>query len=67
MRYTNRPPEIKVLMVQDAAARWHIESTDGKIIRDNLTMSSASEAEEFVRSYVSSFRCWTYELKLKGE
>jgi hypothetical protein len=52
---------VKVLMVQCFPNRWKITTEDGKVLAEDITVP-AFKAEEYVRAWVSSFHCWTYEV-----
>ncbi len=52
---------MKVLkMVQMSKYRWNLISPKGPIIKDDLLFANAHKAEEWVKSYVSSFQTWEY-------
>jgi hypothetical protein len=52
----------KVRMVQTNLHNWRIESLTGIIVKDDISVQNPYKAEEFVKSYISSFQSWTYEM-----
>ena len=49
-------------MVQTNLHNWRIESEKGTVVKDDISVQNPYKAEEFVRSYISSFQSWTYEM-----
>lgn len=59
----------KVNMIQVTPHKWVIKTVDGFVLKDDIVVHSVREAEDYVRSYVSSFTDWGYNiitLNLKG-
>jgi hypothetical protein len=52
----------KVFMVQVYAWKWKIVAEKGHDILTDIQVAP-HKAEEFVRSWISSFQGWTYEMK----
>lgn len=55
----------KVTMNQVSKYRWQLLSPTGAIMLDDLLMASSYKAEEWVKSYISSFPCWSYVIVSK--
>lgn len=52
-----------VRMVQTSRYNWHIESPDGKVVmKSDLTFHNKSQAEDYIKRYVSSYPNWRYVL-----
>lgn len=54
--------EKRVKMVQQTKYRWALLAPKGHVLVDNLMLASVTKAEEWVKSYVSSYNDWTYEI-----
>lgn len=54
----------KVKIVQTSQNRWHIESEQGHVLQDDITLSNPLHAKIYVENYISSFNTqWVYEVK----
>lgn len=53
-----------VCMVQTGNNRWDLIGPKGNVIAADMYLYSRIEAEEWVKSYISSFIGWTYEIKV---
>lgn len=60
MKYIDN--ESKVRMVQRSKNRWELQTSKGYPLQTDITVSSKKEAEDFVKRYLTSFNCWTYEI-----
>ena len=49
-------------MIQTSKYHWQIVSPSGTIMQSELYLSSMDKARDYIRSYVSSYTTWTYEL-----
>lgn len=56
-----------VYMRQVGRFRWQLESSSGNVLKDDLSMASAYEAEQWALKYVSSYPTWTIVMKPKEE
>lgn len=54
-------------MTQIYGHSWNIVSKDGHILQKSIRLNSYSEAEDYVRRYISSYQDWTYEMRPKNE
>lgn len=54
-----RHPKAVVNMVQILPHVWQIESSTGHVMQKGITVHSITEAENYVKSYISSFTGWT--------
>ena len=54
-----RYPEVSVSMVQILPHLWQIESSAGYVMEKGIIVHSVSEAEDYVKAYISSFTGWT--------
>lgn len=54
--------EAVVRMVQLSRGCWEIQTRHGYVLKGDLQFGSKTEAEGYVRAYLSSFQCWNYEL-----
>lgn len=55
-------------MRQTFKNKWRIESYKGTIIKKDITLASVTEAEDFIKNYVSSFTpAWGYEIVPLGK
>lgn len=52
-----------VYMIQTHPCNWIITNSKGIILMEDIKLGLKAEAEAFIKSYVSSFQDWTYELK----
>jgi hypothetical protein len=59
MKQNNQPT---VKMIQKTNANWELVSHTGAILQKDITVSTFSEALEFVRKYASSFPDWTFDV-----
>jgi hypothetical protein len=50
-----------VYMVQTSRNRWKIQSESGRVLLDDIILSNETEAEEYVKGYVSSWN-WDYKM-----
>ncbi len=57
----------KVKMIQVTRYRWELRAPKGALLVDNLLIDSRHKAEEWVKSYVSSYNDWTYEIIMKKD
>lgn len=65
MKYEDNKAKIRI--VQMAQSRWEIQTRHGYILKGDITVSTAHDAELYVKNYLSSFLCWEYEvIPLKG-
>lgn len=55
--------EAKVRMVQVSKHRWEIQTRHGYVLQGDITVSSPTEAEFFVKNYISSFPAWNYTVE----
>lgn len=55
--------EATVKMVQTSKSRWKLTTRSGYVLVDNLHIVSVREAEEYVKSYISCYHCWKYEIE----
>jgi hypothetical protein len=60
MKYLDNEAEVRI--VQTSKNRWQIETQSGFILQSDITVSSPREAENFIKDYISSYRCWTYKV-----
>jgi hypothetical protein len=51
-----------VKMIQVFKCNWKIENLKGDTLKDNITVGTLYEAEQYVKAYVSSFMNWNYEM-----
>lgn len=56
----------KVFMVQQGRYRWRLQAESGTILVDDLSMASVKHAEDWARSYVSSFPSWALVIRPLG-
>lgn len=54
-------------MKQMTRNRWRIESWQGKILLDDIILTTAYDAEMFIKAYISSFPSWGYILITKDK
>jgi hypothetical protein len=50
-----------VYMIQTSRNRWKIQSESGNVILDDVMLSNKTEAEEYIKCYVST---WTWDYRL---
>ncbi len=55
-----------VRMVQTSRHRWQLLSPNNNIMVDDILCQSPHKAEEWVKSYISSFPRWDYVIIPKG-
>lgn len=51
-----------VQMIQTSKHKWRLLGPKGNILIEDLNISCAYDAEQYVKSYISSFMSWTYEI-----
>ncbi len=56
-----------IKMIQVTKYRWKVISDSGNIILDDLLLASPYHAEEWIKSYISSFAGWKYLLITKED
>lgn len=49
-----------VRMIQVSRYRWHLFSPKGHVLCDDLLIESSYKAEEWIKSYISSYQGWSY-------
>lgn len=49
-------------MVQTGPYRWQLQSPTGKVMVDDLQLADIVKAENWVKSYISSWNDWTFEI-----
>lgn len=54
--------EATVRIVQKSQVNWEIQTRSGHVLVPNITLSRPSDAEIYVKGYISSFQCWNYEV-----
>lgn len=52
-----------VTMRQVSRSGWEIVSNSGHVLQKDLHFANLYTAEEYIKTYVSSFQGWRYELK----
>lgn len=52
----------KVRMVEVSKNRWELLGPRGNTIAEGMIVNSRSEAEEWVKAYISSFLGWSYDI-----
>lgn len=58
----NKPLEPKLIMIQIQRCYWQVQTPNGKVLRDNITISSVLEAKLYIENYISSFTNWGYDI-----
>lgn len=53
-------PHVKIIQV--SKCNWKIVSANGTVLQKDITISSKSQALEYVKNYISSFQAWTYQV-----
>lgn len=53
---------VVVQLVQLSLYQWELKSPKGTVIVSDLAFASQYKAEEWVKSYISSFMGWDYEI-----
>lgn len=49
-------------MVQLSKHKWRIETQNGTVIKDDVTVHSISEATEYIKRYISSYNDWDFNI-----
>jgi len=49
-------------IVQVSECIWQVENIKGIVIVHDLPLESIFKAEDYIRGYISSFNCYTYEV-----
>ena len=49
-------------MIETSKNRWELQGPKGNTISDNISVNSRTEAEEWVKAYISSYSGWLYEI-----
>lgn len=50
-------------MIQTSKHKWKLETPSGKVLVDDIVINNAYDAELYVKSFISSFLGWDYEVK----
>ncbi len=53
----------KILMVQISNNLWQLETTKGVVLKDDIRVHNPEAAKNYVKSYISSFNSWDYEVR----
>lgn len=54
-----------VKMIQVSKHRWDLVSPSGAVLVEGVQLDSPFRAEEWVRSYISSYNGWSYVIMTK--
>ncbi len=54
-----------VKMIQVSKHRWDLVSPKGTVLTEGIILDSPFKAEEWVKSYISSYTGWSYEIMTK--
>lgn len=60
MKYIDN--EALVKMVEVNYGRWEIQTRRGYVIKGEIYVGTKTEAEDYIKRYLSSYLCWNYEL-----
>lgn len=52
----------RVKMIQSPSLKWALVAPKGHAMVDGLAFSGPTEAENWCKSYISSFATWSYEI-----
>lgn len=53
---------IKIKIVQKTKYTWKLVSPTGHIIQDNVSLHDEYRVIEYIKTYISSYDNWTYEV-----
>lgn len=60
MRYIDN--EAHIFIIQETQHRWRIETRGGFILQGDIFLDSNSQAEDYIKNYLSSYLCWSHEV-----
>lgn len=49
-------------MIETSKNRWELQGPKGNTISENIPVNSKTEAEEWIKAYISSFTGWEYAM-----